>query len=554
MYKFKKIIILLAISILLIFTGCGGGSGDSTPVNDDNVTVVVDDPVIIPAENSVDMNLSEGTYFEFTWASHDSDYAQGGTTTYTDAHGRFVLTLAAPTLTNGMDVYPITKSGDFPSTVPLRWNYLAIDTDGSLLGSQTGNTFTKIYDAVHTTWQGGGFFINFSDDETVSSSSSTFTGTYNTLPAVRVGYSDSSGGCEYTLGITLCDDSSTNFSMNEYMKEGIGALGYIYSATYTYSSGGFYTSHTKNLVIELIETSLVPSDGSVLERPAWTELEKMPTPRRNFATAVLEGEIYIIGGYSDSLQQYVNTVEVYNPTTAQWRSAEAFPSVAANSRNKVSVVDNKINIYMFTENDSDIIYTFDAVNKWTTNISYSNTLGYNIKITPWAGNIIALPYGTTTVTSIPIFYQLSSSGEWFIYNNTLSNYNKWNSFEMVQLDNTLYLTGGFYLSDPTWNTWKTIGYAKRFDLINGESLLATPEMINPRRSGHTVITYNNKIYVMGGIGSDKSELNKVEVYDPVENTWTNTDAMFSPKVNGGAVVIDNKIYAIDENSMEVYTP
>ena len=59
---------------------------------------------------------------------------------------------------------------------------------------------------------------------------------------------------------------------------------------------------------------------------AWQTLAPMPAARQEIATAVLNGLIYVIGGY-DSSGQSTSSVFVYNPQSNTWSIAASLPIV-----------------------------------------------------------------------------------------------------------------------------------------------------------------------------------------------------------------------------------
>ena len=71
---------------------------------------------------------------------------------------------------------------------------------------------------------------------------------------------------------------------------------------------------------------------------------------------------------------------------------------------------------------------------------------------------------------------------------------------------------------------------------------------------------NEKIYCIGGMISSGSFTNKVEVYDPVTNTWETKAPMPTARAVVGTIVFDEKIYCIGGtngtilNKVEVYDP
>jgi N-acetylneuraminic acid mutarotase len=73
----------------------------------------------------------------------------------------------------------------------------------------------------------------------------------------------------------------------------------------------------------------------------WTTKSEMPTRRHALSTSALDGKIYVIGGY-DPGRGYdgVSTVEVYDPATDTWTTAPDMPTRRFGPR--TSVVDGKI--------------------------------------------------------------------------------------------------------------------------------------------------------------------------------------------------------------------
>jgi N-acetylneuraminic acid mutarotase len=75
---------------------------------------------------------------------------------------------------------------------------------------------------------------------------------------------------------------------------------------------------------------------------SWTAKSEMPTPRRSLSTSALDGMIYAIGGYVPGVSGHpgVATVEVYDPATDTWTTAPDMPTRRFGLR--TSVVNGKI--------------------------------------------------------------------------------------------------------------------------------------------------------------------------------------------------------------------
>lgn len=542
--------ILQKSTIFLLFTLLLIGGCESKSTDDLSTPTAMDQTQEPPASSSDALSLEfhNGDYFTYVWTTFSSSFAQGSGSRTDNDHGRFTLTLTDAITRNGQDVYRLEIRGEQPPQVPLRWRYLSIAENGSLLGSEDGDDFTTIYDATRSSWLGGGFFIHFDDDTMVQSRSTLFEGSYNTFNALEISFSDSAGGCEYILGETLCEDSSSDVSIQEYVKKGLGPVAYKSTSYHSYSGGGFFSSYTDKVTIELIDTNITMSDGTVLTAPRWEELPTMPTPRSHFAISAIDHDIYIFGGY-DTNNTPLSTVEVYNTESKAWRNAPDIPTRLP-VRNTTYLHDDTVSFYTFDATHTDTLYSYTPTEGWSSELQ-SETFDRPLNVTTWNIALLALPSMTTTSTQIPVMYRLDSGG-WYQFNTTIPNYDKHGAFEIVQSENILYRIGGDYLSDSTWNTWSAYKYAARFDLLNGAVMEPTAEMHYPRKYGHMVTAYDGKIYVLGGEDNSGAELSKVEVYDPETNIWEDGDTMFSPKSFGGSVIIDDKLYAIDSDSFEVY--
>lgn len=79
--------------------------------------------------------------------------------------------------------------------------------------------------------------------------------------------------------------------------------------------------------IVLCSTILMGSavaQSPALARNTWTSGAPLPVPVFGPATAVLKGQIYLVGGYSPLGPE--NITQIYNPTTDAWTSGVMFPT------------------------------------------------------------------------------------------------------------------------------------------------------------------------------------------------------------------------------------
>ena len=122
----------------------------------------------------------------------------------------------------------------------------------------------------------------------------------------------------------------------------IGARAAVFS-TDIYVFGGYIRMALRN---ELRKKTVYTKTVEVYDTrtDTWIKKRDMPTLRRSFGTAVVDGKIYIIGGsvHNKELGKQVSTglVEVYDPLTDRWEQRADMPTKRGYI--DVAVVDDKI--------------------------------------------------------------------------------------------------------------------------------------------------------------------------------------------------------------------
>src|SRR5437764_13416667 len=90
----------------------------------------------------------------------------------------------------------------------------------------------------------------------------------------------------------------------------------------------------------------------------------MPVSRQELATGVLNGKVYVVGGY-DADAHSTATVQVYNPTTDTWTLAQALP-IGVN-HNAAAVVGGKL--YSFGAGVGETFVYDPNSNSWSARAS-----------------------------------------------------------------------------------------------------------------------------------------------------------------------------------------
>ena len=547
MKKMQQIIIIVLISWLVIacdFNSSEDKSGASTatvPPTENNQTDPVENNQTgdILSQYTPQIVLKEGDYWKYKWQEVQTSYAEGESATVTTYFDTFTLTLGAKVVVNGVEAFPLVLSGEGDTHTP-RWRYLSLADDGSLLGS-SGDAFETIYSATENVWYGGGFFINFKDTDAVTVRSTTYNGIYNSFEAQELTFKDSSGGCEYILDHTLCSESSADTAIQEYYKQGLGPVGLFEHSYYTYSGGGYETAFKKDLYIELVESSLTALDGTVLKTPSWKEIATLPTKVSMQTVAIMDNKIYISNANS-------NVLQVYNLTT------EAFETTLSLPTTSVRVHLHNLDHTLFGLSYEGGVEKLMDTGSWV----YVNSLSdYDPAMTTYRflENNETFSYILKMAGGDNLAVELfdPNSNLWSTFNNPQPNSNKWRAFKIVTVNNTLYVVGGFYLSNPTWNTWSTYKGIARFDILNNSWLA---EITPPRlyKSGFALLDYEEGLVILGGKDSEGKVLSTVDRYDSSSDTWEQLEALPEPMSDIQAVCVDKKIYLISSEKIWVYTP
>ena len=131
--------------LLFLLAACGGGGGGGGSDDDD------DDSGSGGGQNSLNLELKAGEFWEFVWNASSVSFAQGSGSTGGATSGTFRITLGAPVSINGQEAFPLVITGG-PGDFAPRWAHVAISENGSLLGSTDGITLTTVYDAETEDW------------------------------------------------------------------------------------------------------------------------------------------------------------------------------------------------------------------------------------------------------------------------------------------------------------------------------------------------------------------------------------------------------------------
>ena len=283
----------------------------------------------------------------------------------------------------------------------------------------------------------------------------------------------------------------------------------------------------------------------------WVARSPMPLPRRDFATAVLDGRIYVLGGGDTtaptSPSPPTDTVQVYDPATDTWMVGP--PMLYSVMDHAAAVIDGRIYVAGGRTQNMPGARTLQV---------YAPSLGIWVqKADMPAERVDSAATGTAGI--LLIFGGRDpgmDTSTVFAYDPTLDQWTARASMPDVRhnlsaiaVDGKSYVLGGYgslygpdsgyyrtmYEYDPGTNAW-----TQRAD------------MFSPR-TDFAVALVGGMIYTAGG-GNWDPALQDVAVYDPATNFWAGKTALPQSLAWPRAESVNGKMYAFDEDSTLEYTP
>ncbi|HNT33550.1 MAG TPA: kelch repeat-containing protein [bacterium] len=280
------------------------------------------------------------------------------------------------------------------------------------------------------------------------------------------------------------------------------------------------------------------------ESKTWTQLGNMQVARSDFDSVLIGSRIYVMGGvYRDEFRGdvFLSSCEVFDTNTGTWEclpdmneARAAFRAVALNG--KIYVMGGCNNL----SEDLSSCEVFDpATGSWTM-LASMNQARILFESVVLDGNIYVLG-GRTDRGS---YSDALSTCE--VYD---TNSNTWqalpemrrphDTFQAVVLNNRIYALGGhspycefFDPEDRSWTLISSMTQARRF---------------------FQAVVLKNKIYAFGG-DSTNGFVSTAEVFDPTANQWFRLTEMSAPQGQFRVEVLRNSIYVIGGRACEYCEP
>jgi N-acetylneuraminic acid mutarotase len=293
-------------------------------------------------------------------------------------------------------------------------------------------------------------------------------------------------------------------------------------------------------------------------------------PRAWFTTSVVNGNIYAIGGYGDSLLSPL--LDVFDPMKNSWSTISATGTFTLRASLASCVVDNKI--YVFggaigpekPSNMSNALEVFDpALNSWSTpKTTGTFTPRNNLCACAIDGKIYTLggydAHAPGDLNVLEVFDPKTNSWSSPV---TTGSFTPHGAFSANVIDGKIYAIGGF--NDKGQKGHRVLSSVEVFDPKTNS--WSAPEVHGTFRARllHSSGVIDGKIYIIGGTPDMVNPLTSdiVQVFDPKTNSWSNptVTGTFTPRSYLSCAVVNEKLYAIGGqdtatvfNKVEVYVP
>lgn len=264
---------------------------------------------------------------------------------------------------------------------------------------------------------------------------------------------------------------------------------------------------------------------------------EMPLPVYGGEAVVVDSLIYVLGGFSDSLNINVKVIQEFNPRENSWRiidsmNASRYGFVAGNFQDSVLIIggislnlslDSSLEIW----NLSSPPYVFDLrpdfIRTFATGLIHDTTL---------------YVFGGVSVNLLSTYmFEYSIPDSTFPFRN---NFGFLAAYPFQQMSayaaNSIYLFGGVFIA--------TSRAIYRYDLQNKSLDLLQTELLQSRAGGRAVSLSDSLIYVIGGFNETALAHSSMEIFSVVNGNYTITNG---PPLNFErselmAVWYDNSIY------------
>lgn len=283
----------------------------------------------------------------------------------------------------------------------------------------------------------------------------------------------------------------------------------------------------------------------------WVARSSMPFPRRDFATAALDGRIYVLGGgdtaFPGSPPPPTATVQVYDPLNDAWTTANPMPQALTN--HAAAVVDGKIHVVGGQSDVSPGVKTLQvydpATGLWTRKADLP--VERVDSAATGAGGIFLVFGGRDPAMETSTVFAYDPALDQWTTRAPMPDVRR--DMAAIAIDGKPLILGGYgSLYGPDAGYYRTM---HEYD-PDTNAWIQRADMFMPL-SDFASALLGGKLYIAGGGNWDRSIV-YVDMYDPATDTWHGKTALPEPLAWPRGEAVNGKMYVFDDNSTLEYTP
>ncbi len=289
----------------------------------------------------------------------------------------------------------------------------------------------------------------------------------------------------------------------------------------------------------------------------WQVVSRMPQPVYGGQTVALGNYIYIFGGFSDSLNRPLKTIQIYDPLANEWK-LRGYMQHARYGFVADKLDDSSIVYCGGMWNNSNDVFSIETWNPFADGIGRAVVNDYNLNFNRvfftghvyeknlfLFGGISSYSVSDSIVQPYIVRYNLSDRNttdlQEQLYQGTFLPYHHMSA----RIDSIVYLFGGVHFN--------VTNRVLTFNLISHQ--IDKMGRLSSVRAGGSAVGFRNKIYIMGGYDESSKALNSMEVYSVTANRIVSKSRMHYARKELMAVEFQGAIYVFGgKNRFDVCVP
>lgn len=278
----------------------------------------------------------------------------------------------------------------------------------------------------------------------------------------------------------------------------------------------------------------------------WQIVSSMPIPVKGAKAVVIDSLIYIVGGYSDSLQSNTKYIQEYNPKLNSWRIGgylieERSGLVAENYHDSIIVCGGILmntpitpTLEIWGRNSSATTATIYDVNINFNRVFAASEI-FNNHLYLFGGVEGVFPANDSSMLPYIVEYNISEAQ--ISYTSSIHLGVRAPFHQMTaRLGNDIFIFGGIY---------NTISREiNKFNISTRTYSEISTNLIRPRAGGAAILNPNGEIFIIGGFNETQPSISATEIFSQDSSGYKvkNGPPLNLPRSECSAVLFDSVIY------------